>query len=63
MPQMMTRREVAERLQMSRKYLDALSMRGEGPPCVRVGSRAVRYDPAVLAAWLADRAVVRAAAP
>ena len=61
MPQLLTRAEVAERLRMSRKYLDALAMRGLGPPCIRVGSRAVRYNPDVLDAWLADRAMRDAA--
>ena len=63
MPQLMTRREVAEHLQTSRNYLDQLSVRGEGPPFIRIGAKAVRYDPDQLAAWLADRAVRAAAAP
>ena len=62
MPQYLTRAEVAQQLQISRAYLDQLSKRGLGPPYVRVGARAVRYDPSALAAWLADRAVRAAAA-
>ena len=62
MPKLMTRAEVAAYLNTSKNYLDQLSCKGEGPPFIRISAKSVRYDPAVLAAWLADRAVVRPAA-
>lgn len=43
--------EAAERLSVSKSYLDKLRVTGGGPPFVKIGTR-VAYDPADLATWL-----------
>lgn len=48
---LLTRDEVAEKLRVTRSYLDSAATRGKGPPYLRVG-RAIRYDPVQVARWL-----------
>lgn len=42
----------AEFLGVSRRTMQGWRWRGGGPPFVRVGSRAVRYDPAQVRDWV-----------
>lgn len=42
----------AELLGVSRRTLQGWRWRGGGPPFVRIGARAVRYDPAEVRAWV-----------
>jgi excisionase family DNA binding protein len=50
--QILTRDEVADKLKVTRAYLDSAAVRGKGPPFLRVG-RAIRYDQSQVEAWLA----------
>ena len=54
MPTLATRSELAQLLRVNRSYLDHAACRGDGPPFYRVG-RAIRYDVAAVAAWLAGQ--------
>ena len=58
---LLTRREVGERLHVSESTLDRLARSGAITK-IRVGKRAVRFDPLTVDAYLA-RARVPAAAP
>lgn len=52
---LLTRPQLAEYLRVSAGYLAHAAIRGEGPPYLRVGARAVRYDLVAVRAWLADQ--------
>lgn len=49
---LITAEEAADRLGMTRNALDVLRHRGGGPPYIKVGLRAVRYDPADIDRWI-----------
>ncbi len=49
--------QVAERLGYRPQTLAIWRMRRIGPPCIRVGARSIRYDPAAVERWLAQRSV------
>lgn len=50
-----TEKEEAARLNLSARTLQQWRVQGVGPAFIKLG-RAVRYDPAVVDAWLATRA-------
>lgn len=54
--ELLTEREVAAWLKLSVSSLKRLRLRGEGPPYVRLGPRAVRYSPEAVREWLRQRA-------
>jgi predicted DNA-binding transcriptional regulator AlpA len=45
----------AAHISMSRRFLESRRLKGEGPPFVRISSRAVRYRREDLDTWLTDR--------
>jgi len=51
---LLTPRETADRLKVSRSWLAKARMRGDGPPFIKVG-RAVRYSEAALIQWMKSR--------
>ena len=52
---LLTEAEAAERLGFTARFLQNRRVRGDGPQFVRVSARAVRYRPADLEDWAADR--------
>ncbi|MCC6789666.1 MAG: helix-turn-helix domain-containing protein [Hyphomonadaceae bacterium] len=48
-------RQAAQRLGLSKSTLDKMRCAGKGPRFIKSTDRAVRYDPADLDAWIADR--------
>jgi hypothetical protein len=48
-------REAADLLGFTPRFLQVRRQTGDGPPFVRVSSRAIRYRPEDLRAWAADR--------
>ena len=52
---LLTQKEAADRLGLSTRFLEVRRYQGGGPPFVRVSSRCVRYRPADLEAWAAER--------
>jgi predicted DNA-binding transcriptional regulator AlpA len=50
----LTTQEAAKRCGLSASFLHKSRVRGDGPPFLKVGRRAVRYDAAKLEAWLAE---------
>ena len=52
---LLTGAEVARWLGVTRQWLDTINTRADAPPCIRIGSRAIRYDPAAVRAWLPER--------
>ena len=59
---LLTRPQLAEMLGLSVRSIERLDRAGDGPGFVRVGSRAVRYDPAACRAWAASRSFPHRAA-
>ncbi len=55
MTALLNERQTAEYLGVTPRALQAWRTRGGGPPYLRVGHRTIRYHPADLDAWLADR--------
>jgi hypothetical protein len=49
----LTTQEAAKRCGLSASFLHKSRVRGDGPPFLKVGRRAVRYDAAKLDVWLA----------
>lgn len=47
--------EAAQRLGLSRSWLEKLRLTGDGPPFVRIGMRAVAYWSDDLMAWAESR--------
>jgi hypothetical protein len=47
----MTKQELAAQLQRSIRSLDRWSLKGDGPPCVRIGRRTL-YRRAAVVEWL-----------
>jgi predicted DNA-binding transcriptional regulator AlpA len=52
---LLTPKEAATRLKVSTSWLAKARMRGEGPPYVKVGRRAIRYIEAVVIQWMKGR--------
>ncbi|WP_259274203.1 helix-turn-helix transcriptional regulator [Sulfitobacter mediterraneus] len=48
---LLTRGEVQDRFGIPKRFLEVLTMKGEGPPIVRLG-RSVRYRPMDVAKWI-----------
>lgn len=48
-------RQAATRLGLSKSTLDKMRCAGRGPRFIKSTDRAIRYDPADLDAWIADR--------
>ena len=49
---LLSRKELAARFGIPKRYLEVAAMRGDGPPIVRIG-RLVRYRAGDLRAWIA----------
>jgi predicted DNA-binding transcriptional regulator AlpA len=49
---LLTEAEAAEYLQFTPRFLQARRVRGDGPPFVRVSSRAIRYRRSDLVEWV-----------
>ena len=52
---LLTPKEAAKLLKVSLSWLAKARMRGDGPPYVKVGSRAIRYIEAVVIQWMKGR--------
>ena len=52
---LLTPKEAAHRLKLSASWLAKSRMRGDGPPYIKVGPRAIRYAEAALAQWMKSR--------
>jgi predicted DNA-binding transcriptional regulator AlpA len=48
-------KEAAHRLKVSTSWLAKARMRGDGPPFIKIGSRAIRYAEAALIQWTKGR--------
>ncbi len=48
---LLSRREVAEHFNISRRWLEIAAVRGGGPPMIKIG-RLVRYSVADLRSWI-----------
>ena len=55
MEKLLTTKEAAQILDVSEQFLERDRWAGAKIPFIKVGSRAVRYDPAVLQAYLTSR--------
>lgn len=53
---LLTEREAADVLHVSRRWLQDLRLRGEGVPHIKLTPRLIRYDRAALLAWAEQRA-------
>lgn len=53
--QLLSRDEVFGEFGLTRRWLELAALSGDGPPYVRVSKRMVRYQRAVLQAWIAAR--------
>ena len=53
--QLLSRDEVFGEFGLTRRWLELAALTGDGPPYVRVSKRMVRYQRAVLQAWIAAR--------
>lgn len=47
--------EAAALLGLSKHTLNKMRIRGDGPPFLRLGDRAVAYDPRDIEAWMQER--------
>ncbi len=52
---LLTPKEAAKLLKVSLSWLAKARMRGDGPPFIKVGSRAIRYSEAALIQWMKGR--------
>jgi predicted DNA-binding transcriptional regulator AlpA len=52
---LLTRPQIAKYLGLSAGHLAHAAIRGEGPPFIRVGPRAIRYDIAAVRNWLHEQ--------
>lgn len=50
-PTVLTEKETATRLKLSRSWLAKARMRGDGPPFLRIG-RSIRYAETALVQWM-----------
>lgn len=57
LPTLYTSEQVAEMLGVSDAHLQRMRYRGEGPVCIRVSHKAVRYRLADVEAWVDARAI------
>jgi predicted DNA-binding transcriptional regulator AlpA len=53
--QLLSRDEVFGEFGLTRRWLELAALTGDGPPYVRISRRLVRYQRAVLEAWIAAR--------
>lgn len=53
--QLLTEKEAAKLLGMTPRFLQARRVRGNGPPFIRISSRAIRYRVSDLENWVQDR--------
>jgi predicted DNA-binding transcriptional regulator AlpA len=53
--QLLTEKEAAKLLGMTPRFLQARRVRGNGPPFIRISSRAIRYRVSDLESWVRDR--------
>jgi predicted DNA-binding transcriptional regulator AlpA len=54
---LLTREQVAIILGVNRSYLDNLASKRQGPAFIKLAHRCVRYEPAVIRAWIDARKV------
>lgn len=54
---LLTRSEVQARYGIPKRYLEIAAWRGDGPPMIKLGRRAVRYRVGDLRAWIEARRV------
>ena len=54
-PALLTEADAAKLLAFTPRFLQARRIRGNGPPFVRISSRAIRYRRSDLLAWIEDR--------
>jgi predicted DNA-binding transcriptional regulator AlpA len=52
---LLTPKEAARPLKVSLSWLAKARMRGDGPPYVKLGNRAIRYSEAALIQWMKSR--------
>ena len=52
---LLTPKETATRLKISVSWLAKARMRGDGPPFIKVGGRAIRYTDAAIIQWMKSR--------
>ncbi len=55
-PRLLTEKDVAQALSLSVRTIQAFRLRGGGPRFIKIGSRAVRYRPEDVSAFLIDAA-------
>ena len=55
LPRLLRRRDVAELVGLSERTVERLDLEGDGPACVRLGRRSVRYHPEAVARWIQER--------
>ena len=53
-PALLTEADAAKLLTFTPRFLQARRIRGNGPPFVRISSRAIRYRRSDLLAWIED---------
>jgi predicted DNA-binding transcriptional regulator AlpA len=54
---LLTRDEVEAEFGLSRRFLELSAWRGDGPPMIRIGRRAVRYRRGDILDWIATRRI------
>jgi predicted DNA-binding transcriptional regulator AlpA len=54
---LLTRDQVQAEFGLTRRFLEISAWRGDGPPMIRIGRRAVRYKRGDLAKWIETRRV------
>ncbi len=57
---LLSRDEVEAEFGLSRRFLEIAAWRGDGPPMIRIGRRAVRYRRSDVIAWIDARRVAPA---
>lgn len=54
---LLTRDDVESEFGLTRRFLEISAWRGDGPPMVKIGRRAVRYRRADVADWIMARRI------
>jgi predicted DNA-binding transcriptional regulator AlpA len=54
---LLTRDQVQAEFGLSRRFLELSAWRGDGPPMIRIGRRAVRYKRRDILAWIDARRI------
>jgi predicted DNA-binding transcriptional regulator AlpA len=54
---LLTRNEVEAEFGITRRYLELAAWRGDGPPMMRIGRRAVRYRRGDVITWIEQQRV------